>query len=91
MDWIHPGGVGGTGWEQRAAGVCRRGASFEFCYLSPEAFRLSAERAVETPFLVQGAPSLHHHPNATTLLVQARWALVPKNLLLEYTPRSRGK
>ena len=28
-----------------------------------------------------------------TLLVQARWALVPKNLLLEYTPppRSRGK
>ena len=48
-------------WEQRAAGVCRRGASFEFCYLSPEAFRLSAERAVETPFLVQGAPSLRDY------------------------------
>ena len=34
-------------WEQRAAGVCRRGASFEFYYLSPEAFRPPGPRMLE--------------------------------------------
>ena len=57
-------------WEQRAAGVCRRGASFEFYYLSPEAFRSPAERAIETPLLVQGSALAARLPPGPRMLEQ---------------------